>query len=330
MTKTAARLKAEELCAKFPEQSSLGLARRLKNEHPKSFSSIDSARSMIRSLRGNIGEAKRERAKFRKEPGKAGQLQKCPPSLAEKWDSVYLGSGIKVGIISDTHIPYHDQSAVETAVKDLKRRKLDVLLINGDFSDFYQVSRWQKDPHHRKFSEELKLVKEALGWLRKEFGKKCRIVYKMGNHEERWDHFIWNRAPEIYDIQNIQISGLLELDKYGIELVDNQRIIYAGKLPILHGHELGNSIFSPVNPARGAYLRTHHTVLVGHSHQTSEHADPNMMQEVHNVWSTGCLCNLRPGYRRINRWNHGHAFVDVAQDGNFRVENKKIIEGKVY
>lgn len=324
LPKTAARLLAEELCAKYPEHSNLGLAKRLRTEHPECFQSVEKARDMVRTIRGVKGKRARPHATQVKPKGKAGEKAKCPPSFEDDWIPLELGNGISVGIVSDAHIPYHVPVALEAAVKDLKKRNPDVILINGDWCDFYQVSRWQRDPSKRRFSEELKVVKSSLEWLRSEFPKK-RIILKAGNHEERWDHFIWNRAPEIYDLANVQLPQLVDLAKYGVEYVADQRIIMAGKLPILHGHEFGSSsFFSPVNPARGAFLRTNHTVLVGHSHQTSSHADSDLMHAETFVWSVGCLCGLTPAYRRTNKWNHGCAFVEVAKDGSFDVSNMRI------
>lgn len=322
--KTAARILAEELCAKYPEHSNLGLSKKLRSDHPECFASVENARCMVRLIRGAHGKRMRKLATQPKEKGKAGTKPKLPPSLAEPWAPFDLGSDCTVAVISDTHIPYHDLNALETCVATLKKRKPKVLLINGDFADFYQISRWQKNPKQRRFSEERKSVIAALDFLRDAFGKSCRIVYKLGNHEERWNHFIWNRAPEIYDIPSAQIETLLEFEKNGIELVTDQRIVLAGKLAIAHGHELGRGIFSPVNPARGAFLRTHHTILVGHSHQTSGHADTNLWHDETFVWSTGCLCDLTPEYARVNRWNHGFAFIEVYKDSTFDVHNMRV------
>lgn len=319
--KTAARLYLEELCAKFPDHSNIGLAKRAKSERPESFTSVDAARSLIRVIRGASGERLRGTATQVRPKGKAGQVPKMPPSLAEPWKQVELDCK-RCGIISDVHIPYHSEIAFEAAVKTLKQSKIDTLLINGDFADFYQVSRHQKDPGHRSMLEELKLVIQGLEWLRSEFPKQ-KIVYKMGNHEERWDIYIWNRAPEIYDLSNVQLKDLLQLKRLKIEMVADNPIML-GKLPVLHGHELGKSIFSPVNPARGAFLRTHHRVIVGHSHQTSSHTDVDMFHSMTPTWSTGCLCDLTPKYARVNRWNHGFAMVDVGKDGNFHVTNYRI------
>ena len=320
--KTAARIYLEELCSKFPDASNLGLAKRAKRERPESFRTVENARDMIRIIRGAHGKHNRNQATQPRPKGKAGQVPKMPPSLAEPWEAVQVDAK-QVGIISDVHVPYHSEIAFGASVEALKREKIDTLLINGDFADFYQVSRHQRDPKHRRFSEELKAVVQGLEWLRSEFPK-IRIVYKLGNHEERWQVFVWNRAPEIYDLPAVQIDELLQAKRLGIEVVGDQRPIMLGQLPVLHGHELGKSIFSPVNPARGAFLRTHHTVLVGHSHQTSGHADTDMFHKETFVWSTGCLCDLTPEYARVNRWNHGFALVEVASDKSFNVTNKRI------
>lgn len=322
--KTAARLLTEELCTKYPTHSSNGLAKKLRSDHPECFATLDAARSLVRLVRGTAGNKNRRQATQPKPKGKAGAKPQMPPSLASEWTPFDLGNATRVGVISDTHLPYHSEIAFDASIRYLRKLRPKVLLINGDFADFYQISRWQKNPKMRRFSEERRLVIDGLAWLRESFGRDCRIVYKMGNHEERFNHFIWNRAPEIYDLPQAQIDTLLEFDKYGVELVDDQRMILAGKLAIAHGHELGKGITSPVNPARGAFLRTHHTILVGHSHQTSGHADTNLWHDETFVWSTGCLCSLNPEYARVNRWNHGFAFVEVSQSGSFDVHNLRI------
>lgn len=310
---------AEDLCRKLPDVPTRTLARRLAKEFGVT---IEQARSMIRSVRGQNGDHNRSMATVPKAAGKAGTKPQMPPSISEAWEPFEL-SAKRVGVMSDQHIPYHCPVALGAAVKDLKSKRIDCLLLNGDYADFYTISRWQKNPKKRDLEKELEYQVQGLKWLRSEFPK-ARIVYKMGNHDERWDHWLWNCAPEISDHPRMRLSTWLEFEDIGIEMVADQRPVLAGKLPIFHGHELGRSIFSPVNPARGAFLRTHHTVLVGHSHQTSGHADTNLWHEETFVWSTGCLCTLTPEYARVNRWNHGHAVIDIASDGAFDVMNMRI------
>ena len=323
--RTAMGIEAEALCKKFPEATNLSLAKRLAKEFS---TSVENARTAVRYIRGNSGKTRRAKATVPKPNGKAGQKPKMPPSLAEPWTPFVLEGCKRVGIISDVHIPYHDERSFDAAIKHLKATGVDTLLLNGDFADFYRISRWQKDPRRRHFSEERKSVIAALDWLRSEFPK-ARIVFKDGNHEERWTHWIWEKAPEIYDLPACQIPELLEFARNGVEYVTDQRPIMVGKLPVFHGHELPKGMASPVNAARGAFMRMLDSVLIGHGHRSSTHAEPNWTHREITCWSTGCLCDMAPEYARVNKWNHGHAFVEVSSDGEYGVHNMRIAHGKV-
>lgn len=325
--KTAKGLRAEQLCKEYPTVANRTLAKRLHDEHG---GSLDGCRSLIRMNRGLIGKPSKSKATAPKKRGKAGTVPRCPPSRAEPWLPFDIGNDIEVAIISDTHIPFHSEIALTAAVLYAKSRQPDVLLLNGDIGDFYEMSKWQKNPKKRDFKIELKLLREFFEWVRYEFPK-ARIVYKLGNHDERWEKWLWNHAIEISDMPEMDISTWVHAEKHGIEVIGEQRPVMCGQLPVMHGHELGRSgIANPVNPARGAFLRTHHTVLIGHSHQTSGHADTNIWHDETFVWSTGCLCDMTPEYARINRWNHGMAYCTVSHDGSFNVENLRISkDGKV-
>lgn len=318
--KSSTSLRADELCKQFPDAPSRTLAKKLQAE--VGTITLERARGFIRSSRGVCGKKSRQYAVAPRAPGKAGTKPQIPPSQAETWEPFQLTGG-RVAVISDVHVPYHSQVAIESAIAHLKKRKPNTLLLNGDIGDFYSISRWQKNPKLRDLKKELDAQVQFLQWIRSQFPK-AAIVYKAGNHEDRWDHWLWNCAPEISDHPRMRLSEWLELEKLGIEWVADERPIMAGKLPIFHGHELGKSIFSPVNPARGAFLRTHHTVMVGHSHQTSGHADTNLWHEEVFIWSTGCLCDLTPKYARVNRWNWGFAEVEIHDAKTFDVSNYRI------
>ncbi len=317
---TPIKAKAEKLCREFPTASNYGLARKLYDEN-KELLTHNAAKLQIRRARGAQGKDNRSyatAARSIKTP-----IPECPPSAAEPWLPIQIDGPCRVLVLSDLHFPYHSKEAIDAAVAYGRKLKPDVLLINGDFLDFHRISRFQQDPKKRTLREEIDTGKEALAWLRSRFSK-ARFIYKIGNHDQRWDHFIWNRAAELFDLENVQLHNVLDFEKHGIERVDDNPIL-AGKLPILHGHEFGKSgIAAPVNPARGAFLRTNHTVLIGHLHRPSSHAESNMWHDETMTWSTGCLCALQPEYARINKWAHGMASVDVASDGQFDVHNYRL------
>jgi predicted phosphodiesterase len=321
--KSKARLLAEEICEKFPDASNLGLARKLRTEYPVHFASVELARNMVRVIRGAYGNDARKHATQPREKGQAGQLPSMPPSLAEPFEPFHVEGCKRVGIVSDIHVPYHSEQAWDAAMKHLAGNAIDTLVINGDYCDFYRLSRYEKDPGKRHFSEELKSCVEGLRWMRSVFPK-ARIVLKAGNHEERFDHFIWQRAPELYDVPQCRISDLLQLPSLGIEYVYEQRPVFVGKLCILHGHEFKAGFAPAVNPARGAFLRSLHSVLVGHHHRTSTHVEPDMFGREIAVWSTGHLAAPNPEYNRFAKSNHGFAYCEVASDGEYNVENYRM------
>ena len=320
-------LEARRLVKKHPNHAARGLARMLV-ERTNNAITLEQARKRIGYILGRIGKKNAKWATQRRPPRQAGAVFTMPASKAESWTPHDLGVVGKVGILSDIHVPYHDEVALAAAVEHLKAERIDALVLNGDTCDFYAISRWTKNPTQRNFRGELEQIRQLLGWLRQTFPA-IPIVFKTGNHEERFKFWLWQHAPEICDEPEMGLTNWLHLARHDITLVDDQRPILAGKLPILHGHEKGKGISAPVNQARGAFLRLHHTVLEGHGHRTSGHCEPDMFGAEVFCWSTGCLCDLRPEYARINKWNHGFALATVHDDGSFDVANMRISDGTV-
>lgn len=316
---------ARRLVRLHPDAPCRTLARRLVADANGAIT-LEQARRRIGRQFGVQGKFSRTRCKPAKprEPRQAGQVYAMPESLAEPWTAHTMDVTGPVGILSDVHVPYHSEIAVRAAVAHLKAEGLSGLLLNGDIADFYAISRYIKDPTKRNFRAELLAVREFVGWIRHEFPD-IPIVYKAGNHEERWTHWIWQHAPEISDDRLMSLAEWLKLSDHDITLVEDQRPVMLGKLPVLHGHELPKGLASPVNVARGAFLRTLSTVLVGHSHRTSNHAESDMWHKETACWSTGCLCDLRPDYAKINRWNWGFAVATVHAGGAFDVNNYRVM-----
>lgn len=314
-----------------PDHPARSLARMLVDRANGAIT-IEAARARIRGLLGQIGERRRKRimkSGLERPARKPGESVMPPKSQAVPWTAYDMATVGKVGILSDIHCPYHDDVALRAAVDHLHEHKIDALLLNGDFADFYSISRHEKNPKHRNFLAEVEQVQQLLRWLRSEFPS-IKIVAKAGNHEERWEKWLWQHAPELSMSPLMGLDTWLGLKEVGVDLVADKRIVMCGNLPVLHGHEKGNGISSPVNQARGAYMRLHHTVLEGHGHRTSIHSEPDMMGTETVCFSTGCLCDLRPAYAPLNKWNHGAAIVVVGEEGEFNVENFRIAaNGKV-
>ncbi len=310
---------AEKMCRDFPNASNYALGRMLHAAHKEALTP-NAAQLHIRRARGAHGKKNRICAKVA--PSKHTQIPQCPPSAAEPWLKVEIDGPCRVLSLSDIHIPYHHREALEAAVAYGRKLKPNVVLINGDYMDFHQLSRWDKDPKNRSTAEEIEIGKQGLKWLRNRYPK-ARIIYKLGNHCERLNKYVYSRCVELWGLEGLQLHNALDFENLGIERV-NDNPIMLGKLPVLHGHEAGKGISAPVNPARGLFLRTLHSCLEGHYHRTSTHCEPDMFKNERTTWSQGCLCDMTPLYARFNKWNWGFAFIDVAKDNEFDMHNLRI------
>lgn len=325
---------AREYHRRFPHAGTLTLAKRMRRDEPRLFLSVEQARSALRTARGNHGAYQRRRnsPECYRPNGKSGDGFAAIPEGRRQlgdWDAFRIGGSHRALIISDVHVPYHDAGAIRIALADAKAHDADALILNGDICDAYSLSRYEKDPRLRDFPEEVRITKEFLSVLRGEFPK-ARIIWKEGNHEERFDAYMKRCAPDLLGIDLFTLSSCFGLDKLGIELIGEKRPVRLGKLHIVHGHEYSFAISNPVNPARGLFLRGKSHALMSHMHQSSQHSEASLKGEVISTWSTGALCDLHPEYRPLNNWNLGYAYVETDKDGAFEVTNRRIVDGKAY
>lgn len=318
-----------ELAEKFREQygqemPSLKLARIMYKNNNLFFNNLEAARRALRYIEGKTMDSKGRRQRP-KTPDRPYNPYKLPESDERSWEPYYIEAK-RVLVLSDIHVPYHSVDAITAVFDYAKDEKPDAILLNGDTIDFFQLSRFVKDPKQRSIAGELQAFKQLMEAITDTFG--CKIYYKLGNHCERYQHFLWMKANELEGVEEFKFENIIRARAEGIEVIGDKRIIKLGDLNVLHGHEFGGSIFSPVNIARGLFLRGKVSAMQGHNHQTSEHTESNMNGEITTTWSLGCLCELNPAYLPINKWNHGFALVDI--DGQqFHVRNKRIHKGKI-
>jgi len=118
---------------------------------------------------------------------------------------------------------------------------------------------------------------------------------------------------------------VLDFESRNVEFLDYYQIVMAGKLPIIHGHEVPN-ILTAVNPARGLFLRTKTYSACSHCHSTSEHNPRNLNDELLTTWSFGALCDLHPDYRPYGSdHNWGFAIINIEKNGQFTVSNRRVL-----
>jgi predicted phosphodiesterase len=297
----------------------------LHHRHPDLFNSPERGRASIRAVTGSYGDIKRKTTQVRAE----WNGFKLPEQEKNDYSKVILNEK-RIGILSDIHFPYADITALNAAVKYLISFNPDCIILNGDTIDMYHGSDFEQDPRNRKPDYEFAMVRFFLCQLHELFPN-TRIIYKAGNHCERYEKKIMQRLPYFVDLKWMNLEFALNYEMpFKVEVVKNKRIIKAGHLNILHGHEFAKGFIAPVNVARGFYLRSKANVIAGHHHRISNHRSKDLNGKQISAWSTGCLCELNPKYMPINEWQHGFATVEIiSNDGNFRVNNIEIIDGEI-
>lgn len=320
---------AQQALDRFPTTPSLTLAKKLFKENNSVFPNVDAARSALRYIRQTAGskrKAHRVHATGINIPKKEPVYNPfvIPESDNVEWLPFELKAK-KILILSDIHFPYHDKQALELALEYGLKIGCDSLLINGDLMDFYGLSRFDKDPRKRGWWSELEMSRNFL----KSCSQHFNTFFKLGNHDERWEKYMFVKAPELLDVPDFKLEILLKAGENKIKVIDDKKIIHAGHLNILHGHEFLGATSQAVNPARGLFMKTNESCLIGHLHKSSEHVETTLNSKLVTTWSTGCLCDMHPEYARINRWNLGFAVVEIDTDRSYRLQNKRIYQGKI-
>ena len=296
------------------------IARHILATHGDLFqNSLEKVRSAVRYQTGKLGSLNRNHIQdtslFRDTP------VKMPQTWRKERTSYKLDPGLWL-VLSDVHIPFHEPQPLEAAIQEGHAEKIDGIFLNGDIQDCAAVSYWPSS--RRDFNAEIEAVVDFFDFLRNEFPK-AQIVYKPGNHEYRLPRYFVSKAPDLIDTPLAAMETVIGFEERGIEFLDYFQIVYAGLLPIIHGHEV-RFLSRAVNPARGLFLRAKTFSACSHCHSTSQHTAKTIEGKDLTTWSFGCLCDLNPDWNPLgNDWNHGFALVNVEKSGDFEVINRRVL-----
>lgn len=321
-----------EYLKRFPNHADLTMAKKIYAENSLLFTNVEGVRTTIRSIKGKAtrqGKELKDKSMYTEKtydtnPYKLPQTEEevRHPYILPKADNNIL-------LISDLHIPYHNISAITAALKYGEEANINTIIINGDLIDFYQMSRFEKDPRKRSVKYEFDATKEFLRVLRATFPN-VQIYWIKDNHCNRYEHWLMAKAPEVFDDPYYKMEERLRLNEERIHLIGDKTLVKAGKLNIHHGHLFFRGFIAPVNSARGLFLKAKESTICSHVHKISEHTETNLSGELTTCWSTGCLCELSPDYSPFaNNYAHGFAHILVNDDRTYSVKNFRILNGKI-
>lgn len=294
----------------------------LQSKYPDVFKDVEDARVYVRRVTGANGR----KLKMDRQLEEDFALLENPMVECELKPFTVPKQYKKALIINDVHSKFHDRKAIEVAVNHGAKRDCDIVIINGDLFDFYQFSRFDKNNRIRaEFYSEREWVQDFLLLLQKTFGK---VVFKKGNHDIRREQLIQKLSADVPEMQGLEdLSDYIMFDGSTVEVVEDYDIIEFGKLNLIHGHEYqGGGIHVAYNRLNKAM----DNVISGHSHVTQSSMKKTVTGKFYGSWAVGCLCSLSPRYNPQNNWNHGFAIVERDSTGDFVVDNRRIIDGRIF
>jgi hypothetical protein len=222
----------------------------------------------------------------------------------------------KIAFPTDEHFPYQNEYARNVALQIVRDFDPTILISGSDGMDFYAMSKFDKNPNRAKGG----IYEEVTFWFegQREWGEaapNATRYYLLGNHELRYEKFMW-RLPELILFPEFALPKVLGLDDLEIIWNDNGRInteLQINDAVVLkHGKyvrkESAYSARAEVDGERYAV-----STMTGHTHRGGVYYSSGRAGVTIGVESF-CLCDLEPEYIEHPNWENGIVLAEVRGD----------------
>lgn len=215
----------------------------------------------------------------------------------------------RVVVVSDFHIPFHNVALLKAFTTFLHDYQPTLLILNGDIVDFYDLSRFDKDPKRvGVLQTELDIAYSVL-YMMKANSPDTKLVYVKGNHEDRLKKFLW-KNPSLSSLRDLELERLLRLEDFGnIELVEDYSL--QGKVTFTHGDLVRkHSGYS----AKAEFEKSLSSGVSGHTHRLGAHYVTT--GKGNDFWiESGCMCSDNPTYLKgVPNWQNGFVVIETYED----------------
>src|SRR3989442_3735273 len=226
-------------------------------------------------------------------------------------------------IANDFQIPFHDEKALLLFKMFLRREGPDVLILNGDLQDFWEISSYDLTPRSGKeFEREIEIGRTILRNFRRSLPR-ARITWTEDNHEFRLRKYLIQNARELYDLPGVSVPNIFDLKRLEIEYVAchelatkfSDNFIRVGDLYVGHWDKVSK---------HGAYAakvlveEKGVSLLQGHTHRFGAHARTTVDGRVLLGIENSSMCARRQSYVSRPNWQLGFSVIYLhASSGRF-------------
>lgn len=207
--------------------------------------------------------------------------------------------------VGDLHVPYHDPYALELFLKIIAIVKPTSINLNGDLCDFYEVSKFDKDPEEWKRGGLQRALDQWFAIatdIRQEAGPSCKVEFVPGNHELRLYKYLC-RHSELADLDALKLPNLMRLGELDITYHEHEILVAQGNLVVKHGDMVRKE---SADSAKGELAKERYSIstLTNHTHRLGT-TYVRTRNGVVKGQENGCLCDLNPKYMHFPNWQQG-------------------------
>jgi len=242
----------------------------------------------------------------------------------------------KLLVLSDLHGVFLDNKAWNIVLEIIKNNKFDEIVLNGDILDFPFISKHDRKlfevPVLQNYSEvlEIEFTKKAILKPLRDAAPDAKIVFRLGNHEERLTQGKYTVAAErlaklFKHYNSSELDEMLELQSFNIEYDPKEVRDYFGKFEVVHGLSLAKT--APRNNIN-MYMGSGTS---GHSHRLNSTYIRNKKSPY--VWvESGCLRTINDveylNTAMVADWMQGFVTVTFDNDSDlFFSKTHPIVNG---
>lgn len=177
-----------------------------------------------------------------------------------------MPDGSAIGVISDVHIPNHDEVAVKLSIECMEDAGVTHVIGNGDIADCGPASRHEEKKRRATLDEGCLLESVAAGMWIYDWMRTRPCIYTLGNHEAWVEKYI-AQSPELKGIPATSLLGLWD-DGDGWTVLPSKSRVRLGSRCWEHGDGLFPSGNGGQNPgSRVKSLAPDQTTSIGHLHR---------------------------------------------------------------
>jgi hypothetical protein len=233
-----------------------------------------------------------------------------------------VGERPQVGaFLCDPHNPFQDKVVLSLVEDFLKELQPDFIIYPGDVNDFYQISKFDKNPSRiDKMQDDIDDT-HAMFKRHREICPNAIMKLLDGNHEDRLERYLWSSAPALSSLRCLEIDELFGLKEFDIEhipyecglMINDIFLVLHGNIASMHSGYTAKRMFEK-HGGNG---------LCGHCHRGGSFYKRDRFGTW--GWFEGfCLCKLDPDWIMNPNWVQGINLVHF-QGKRFWVEQIPIV-----